>query len=114
MAASIAGCTAPSGYVANDLDCYDASKDVYPGAPVHDGVDYTIGRDGSAYPTATPLAYDYNCDGVETERSTTIYGSGGDYGWKTTVPTCGETGTYASYSWSTGKETDWMGTQQCY
>lgn len=47
---TISFCTAPMGYVSNDLDCNDNHPEVYPGAP----------------PTAT--GYDNNCDGIIDEN----------------------------------------------
>ena len=49
-------CSAPSGYVADDTDCYDGNYDAHPGQT---GWFPTNRGDGS---------FDYNCDGVEEEQ----------------------------------------------
>jgi serine protease len=89
------GATAPvdadvDGYT-TATDCYDSSANAYPGATAY----YTEERgDGS---------FDYNCDGLETQRYTTSFScrlSGRSCratpGWTSGTPECGATGDWAT------------------
>ncbi len=88
---TVSTCRAPQGYVSNSDDCYDLNNDAHPGATF---AWYDADRgDGS---------FDYNCDGLETERYTTTYScraecQGGTVeGWIGPVPACGDQGTWGS------------------
>jgi hypothetical protein len=83
----------PVGFVDNSMDCDDNNASVNPGA-----VDWFITprSDGS---------FDYNCDGTDTKRYTSITTgcvavypscSFGQPGWEDSVPACGQSGAYLS------------------
>lgn len=85
-ATELISCTAPTGYVANGSDCYDANKDAHPGQEMW----FVPNRgDGS---------YDYDCDGEQTPVTTTLMTctpNPNKAGWATAVaPGCGETASY--------------------
>ncbi|NOY24752.1 MAG: hypothetical protein GXP62_02670 [Oligoflexia bacterium] len=95
-----------SGYYTTTYnnDCYDYNANANPAASSY----YTTSRgDGS---------YDYNCDGVESKyystTATCSFGlSGCDVstsGWDGSIPSCGNTGAYASTSDADGCTLNWL------
>jgi hypothetical protein len=96
-------CSAPSGYVANDKDCYDQNSDANPGQS--GGFERDRG-DGS---------FDYDCNGQEEKLLTDIHQCSGNtaskctiglVGWAGSIPACGKGESWVSKcDWDTGTNT---------
>jgi hypothetical protein len=91
-ASTVSECSLPSsGYVENDLDCYDLNAAASPSQTAF----FTTDRGDHSY--------DWTCDGVDEEEfpdeATCAAGVGksaceGDPGWETSVPACGTTASW--------------------
>ena len=108
--ATAVSCSAPSGYVSNDSDCYDSNADANPTQAGYFDVDR---GDGS---------YDYDCNGVNDQQYTSRGSCGGwpactTYaGWVTAVIRCGRTDDYitsCSTDWTSCTEYAETRTQAC-
>jgi len=104
---SMDACTCPAGYIPPradaEVDCHDGYSSVNPGQTSYFPTRYcgVIGR-------LCPTGFDYDCDGVESQRWTTSAGSSCTLitifgtaaclgsGWTGSTPACGVSGEYQS------------------
>jgi cysteine-rich repeat protein len=108
---AITACTCPAGTTPTPNDCVDGNKYVHPKEETFFGFPYC------AVPSSTgggcsKTSYDYNCDGVEEKQGTTVFSGtcaglagtacSNKMGWKSSVPGCGESGTFVRCYSSSG------------